>query len=50
VPWLEELAAERYADPDLMLKESWILSIPGISTTGDYADYAENPEKYVYSL
>jgi len=33
-----------------MLKESWIPSIPGISTTGDYADYAENPEKYVYSL
>lgn len=48
-PEIREIAA-RYADPDLMLKEYWIPQIPGISAPGDYADYARNPEKYVYAL
>lgn len=48
-PEVREIARQ-YADPDLMLKESWIPSIPGITAPGKYSDYAENPEKYIYTI
>jgi len=41
--------AEKYGDPDALLKEDWVPSIPGISAPGEYADYARDPGHYIYS-
>lgn len=46
-PRVRKVAA-KYADPDELLREDWIPSIPGINTEGDYLrDYAPDPETYM---
>lgn len=40
--------ASKYGDPDALLREDWIPSIPGISSPGDYEEYARNPAPFVY--
>lgn len=40
--------AEKYGDPDELLSESWIPSIPGISADGNYEDYGADPASYIY--
>lgn len=40
--------ASRYGDPDLILREEWIPSIPGINVPGDYQkDFAGDPWKWI---
>jgi hypothetical protein len=46
-PEVRELAGE-YGDPDQVLKEDWIPSIPGISAAGDYEGYAKDPASFIY--
>ncbi|MBI4491237.1 MAG: hypothetical protein HY690_00375 [Chloroflexi bacterium] len=46
-PEVRELAAQ-YGDPDEVLREEWVPSIPGISAPGDYADYAADPGRFIY--
>ena len=46
-PDVRKLAA-KYGDPDELLKEDWIPSIPGITAAGSYADYAKNPASWIY--
>lgn len=45
-PEVRELAS-KYGDPDELLKEDWIPSIPGISTSGKYEDYANDPADWI---
>jgi hypothetical protein len=40
--------AERYGDPDALLAEDWIPSIPGISAPGSYEEFACDPAGYIY--
>jgi len=40
--------AEKYGDPDELLKEDWIPEIPGINATGSYDDYAREPARWIY--
>ena len=40
--------AERYGDPDEVLKSDWEAKIPGISQEGKYEDYAKNPARYIF--
>lgn len=40
--------AERYGDPDDLLKEDWIPAVPGITAPGSYADYAQDPAGWIY--
>lgn len=42
------LAAARYGDPDQLLGESWIPSIPGITAEGSYEKYKADPAAYIY--
>ena len=35
--------AEKYGDPDDLLREDWIPQVPGITASGSYDDYARNP-------
>ena len=36
--------AQKYGDPDELLREDWIPAIPGINSPGDYErDYARDP-------
>jgi hypothetical protein len=44
---VRELAAN-YGNPDEVLKEEWIPSIPGISAAGDYGSYAADPASFIY--
>ena len=37
--------AEKYGDPNDLLREDWIPQIPGITCAGSYDDYAKNPGK-----
>jgi hypothetical protein len=40
--------ASKYGDPDLILREEWVPSIPGVNVPGDYAkDYAPDPWKWI---
>ncbi|HLB11459.1 MAG TPA: hypothetical protein VJO15_00720 [Dehalococcoidia bacterium] len=42
--------AEKYGDPEELLKEDWIPAIPGISIPGDYwKDYAGDPAGWIES-
>lgn len=41
--------AEKYGDPDDLLREDWIPQIPGITSSGSYEDYASNPAKWIYA-
>jgi hypothetical protein len=40
--------AEKYGDPDALLKEDWIPNIPGINAAGSYGDYACEPARWIY--
>ena len=40
--------AEKYGDPDDLLREDWIPQIPGITSAGSYDDYARNPGAWIY--
>jgi hypothetical protein len=40
--------AGRYGDPDELLGEAWIPSIPGINAPGRYEDYARDPARWIY--
>ena len=40
--------AEKYGDPDDLLREDWIPQIPGITCAGSYEHYARNPGKWIY--
>lgn len=42
-------AAEKYGDPDMILKEDWIPDVPGITIDGNYEDYAKDPMPWVYA-
>jgi len=46
-PEVRELAA-RYGDPDELLREDWIPSIPGLTAGGEYAHYAADPAPFIY--
>ena len=41
--------AEKYGDPDDLLREDWIPQIPGITSAGSYEEYARNPGKWIYT-
>jgi hypothetical protein len=40
--------ARKYGDPDELLKEDWVPSIPGINAPGSFEDYARDPARYIY--
>jgi hypothetical protein len=40
--------AERYGDPDELLREDWIPPVPGLTQAGSYEDYARDPASFVY--
>ncbi|MHB8618109.1 MAG: M29 family metallopeptidase [Chloroflexota bacterium] len=40
--------AARFGDPDLLLDDSWIPEIPGITVDGSYDEYARDPAAWVY--
>lgn len=46
-PELRKLA-ERYGDPDEILRSEWEPRIPGINQDGNYEDYTKDPAKYIY--
>jgi hypothetical protein len=46
-PEVRDLAA-RYGDPDEVLRDDWIPSIPGITVPGSYEEYARDPAAWVY--
>ena len=46
-PEVRELA-EKYGDPDDLLREDWIPQIPGITAAGSYDEYARNPGAWIY--
>jgi hypothetical protein len=40
--------ADRYGEPDHVLREDWVPEVPGITAPGSYADYARDPAAFVY--
>jgi hypothetical protein len=40
--------AEKYDDPDDLLREDWVPQIPGITAAGSYEEYARNPAQWIY--
>lgn len=40
--------AERFGDPDELLREAWIPGIPGLNGEGSYEDYARDPASFIY--
>ena len=40
--------AEKYGDPDDLLKEDWIPNVPGINAQGSYESYASDPLSWIY--
>lgn len=46
-PEVVELA-RTIGDPDLLLREAWIPSIPGITAPGSYDAFAADPASYIY--
>jgi hypothetical protein len=47
-PDVRDVAA-RYGDPDQLLAEAWIPSVPGINAPGTYAEYGRDPARWVYA-
>ncbi len=41
--------AARHGDPDKLLREDWIPTVPGITAPGSYADFAANPARWIYA-
>ena len=46
-PDVRDLAAT-FGDPDELLRDDWIPSIPGVTVPGSYADYARDPAAWIY--
>lgn len=46
-PEVRDFAA-RFGDPDVLLHDDWVPSIPGISAPGRYEDYAADPARWIY--
>ncbi len=46
-PAVRDLAAT-FGDPDELLRDDWIPSIPGVTVPGTYADYARDPAAWIY--
>lgn len=46
-PEVRKLAA-KFGDPDQLLKEDWIPSIPGINASGSYEEFARDPARWIY--
>ncbi len=40
--------AQKYGDPNELLKEDWIPEIPGINAPGSYDEYAREPARWIY--
>jgi hypothetical protein len=40
--------AAQFGDPDDLLHDDWVPSIPGISAPGSYADYERDPGRFIY--
>ena len=40
--------AEKYGDPDDLLRETWVPPVPGITTAGSLDDYLADPASFVY--
>jgi hypothetical protein len=40
--------AARFGDPDALLHDDWVPSIPGISAPGSYTDYERDPGSWIY--
>lgn len=40
--------AARFGDPDVLLHDDWVPSIPGISAPGRCEDYAADPARWIY--
>lgn len=38
--------ASRYGDPDRILADDWVIDIPGLTTPGNYQEYAKDPWKH----
>jgi len=47
-PEVRQLAA-KYGNLDEILKEDWILQIPGITCPGSYEEYARDPGRWIYA-
>jgi hypothetical protein len=46
-PEVRELA-KKLGDPDKLLSEDWIPSIPGITASGTYNEFSQNPAHWIY--
>ena len=46
-PEVRDFAA-KFGDPDQLLREDWIPSIPGITADGNYDDFARDPVRWIY--
>jgi hypothetical protein len=40
--------AEKYGNPDSLLREEWVPDIPGITAPGAYEDFAKDPAAFIY--
>jgi hypothetical protein len=40
--------AAKFGDPDELLRDDWAPAIPGINSPGEYADYAQDPGRWIY--
>jgi hypothetical protein len=47
-PEVRDLAA-MFGDPDQLLHDDWVPEIPGITSPGDYSEYAREPSRWVYA-
>lgn len=46
-PDVRDLAAT-FGDPDELLRDDWVPSIPGVTVPGSYDDYARDPAAWIY--
>jgi hypothetical protein len=46
-PEVRDCAAQ-FGDPDQLLHDDWAPSIPGVNAPGEYADYAQDPGRWIY--
>jgi hypothetical protein len=46
-PEVRDCAAQ-FGDPDVLLRDDWAPTIPGVNAPGDYADYAADPGRWIY--
>lgn len=46
-PEVRDCAAQ-YGDPDELLHDEWVPTIPGINAEGSYEDYCKDPSRWIY--